>query len=52
MVPDPNLDRALCGGADQLLESLEQFQPERWGLPPFPPAPAEDATEAAAAGGS
>lgn len=36
MVPDPNLDRSLCGGADQLLDSLEQFRPEQWGLPPFP----------------
>ena len=36
MVPDPNLDRKLCGGADQLLDSLEQFRPEQWGLPPFP----------------
>lgn len=36
MVPDPNLDRKLCGEADQLLDSLEQFRPEQWGLPPFP----------------
>ncbi|KAI7840608.1 hypothetical protein COHA_005758 [Chlorella ohadii] len=36
MVPDPNLDRKLCGGADLLLDSLEQFRPEQWGLPPFP----------------
>lgn len=36
MVPDPRLDRKLCGGADQLLESLEQFRPEQWGLPPLP----------------
>ncbi|EFN53572.1 hypothetical protein CHLNCDRAFT_25699 [Chlorella variabilis] len=36
MVPDPNLDRALCGGADLVLDSLEQFQPQAWGLPPFP----------------
>lgn len=36
MVPDPNLDRSLCGGADLLLENLQQFRPEQFGLPPFP----------------
>lgn len=36
MVPDPNLDPALCGQADQVLRSLEDFRPEQWGLPPFP----------------
>jgi len=35
MVPDPNLDRALCEEADQVLDSLETFQPQQWGLPPF-----------------
>ena len=35
MVPDPNLDKALHAGADQVLESLLQFRPEEWGLPPF-----------------
>ncbi|CEH18481.1 Predicted haloacid-halidohydrolase and related hydrolases [Ceraceosorus bombacis] len=39
-VPDPNL-RALLSkenedlNADQILESLEDFEPEAWGLPPF-----------------
>ncbi|PWN40576.1 HAD-like protein [Ceraceosorus guamensis] len=39
-VPDPNL-RALLSKenedlkADQILESLEDFEPEAWGLPPF-----------------
>lgn len=36
MVPDERLSRDLCGGADQLLTSLEAFRPEQWGLPPFP----------------
>lgn len=36
MVPDPNLDPALCQEADQVLRSLEEFRPEQWGLPPFP----------------
>ncbi len=38
MVPDSRLDQALCDGADQLLTSLESFDPEQWGLPPFPDA--------------
>jgi HAD superfamily hydrolase (TIGR01509 family) len=35
MVPDPNLDPALHQGADEVLESLVHFQPEKYGLPPF-----------------
>lgn len=36
MVPDANLDPALCGEADACLASLQDFRPELWGLPPFP----------------
>lgn len=35
MVPDAQLDPALHAGAHQVLTSLEQFDPEAWGLPPF-----------------
>ncbi len=35
MVPDPNLDRSLCREATQVLDSLEAFKPEDWGLPPY-----------------
>eukprot|EP00252_Welwitschia_mirabilis_P026447 TRINITY_DN868_c0_g1_i1.p1 TRINITY_DN868_c0_g1~~TRINITY_DN868_c0_g1_i1.p1 ORF type:complete len:235 (+),score=58.26 TRINITY_DN868_c0_g1_i1:224-928(+) len=35
MVPDPRLDRSLCAEADQVLDSLMDFQPDKWGLPPF-----------------
>ncbi|KAG7668675.1 putative (DL)-glycerol-3-phosphatase 2 [Nannochloris sp. 'desiccata'] len=35
MVPDPNLDSALHQGADEVLESLLHFNPEKYGLPPF-----------------
>lgn len=34
VVPDPAMDRAAFEQADQILESLEQFDPSRWGLPP------------------
>lgn len=37
MVPDPNLDRSLCAGADQILGSLLEFEPSIWGLPEFKP---------------
>lgn len=37
MVPDPNLDRILCEGADQILGSLLDFEPSYWGLPHFEP---------------
>lgn len=33
-VPDPNCDKSELI-ADQVLESLEHFQPERWGFPSF-----------------
>eukprot|EP00887_Chlorella_sp_A99_P005177 scaffold1.g5177.t1 len=36
MVPDLRLDAGLTGGADEVLRSLDEFRPERWGLPPFP----------------
>ena len=35
MVPDPQLDRALTKQADVVLESLLDFKPEDWGLPPY-----------------
>jgi pseudouridine-5'-monophosphatase len=34
-VPNPAMDRAKYSGADEILASLEAFQPEAWGLPPF-----------------
>ena len=35
MVPDPQLDAAEAAEADVVLSSLEDFRPERWGLPAF-----------------
>ncbi len=35
-VPDPNLDTGAFSGADEILRSLGEFTPIRWGLPPFP----------------
>ena len=35
MVPDPQLDTALHQGADEVLESLLEFDPVKYGLPPF-----------------
>jgi len=35
-VPDPNLKEASFGDANQVLRSLEEFDPVGWGLPPFP----------------
>jgi HAD superfamily hydrolase (TIGR01509 family) len=35
MVPDPNLDTELHEGADEVLDSLLEFKPEKYGLPPF-----------------
>ena len=35
MVPAKELDRALTKEADLVLDSLEQFNPAAWGLPPF-----------------
>jgi len=32
MVPDPNLDKKLCGKADEDLASLADFDPSKWGL--------------------
>lgn len=36
VIPDPMMDKTLCQTADQILPSLTVFQPELWGLPPFP----------------
>ncbi len=35
-VPDPNMDRSRYEGCDEVLDSLLEFRPERWGLPAFP----------------
>ncbi|GMN52072.1 hypothetical protein TIFTF001_021218 [Ficus carica] len=35
MVPDPRLDSSLHKDADQVLNSLLDFKPSEWGLPPF-----------------
>ncbi|KAG9156757.1 hypothetical protein Leryth_025236 [Lithospermum erythrorhizon] len=35
MVPDPRLDSSYHAMADQVLDSLTNFMPEEWGLPPF-----------------
>ncbi|KAL5221650.1 hypothetical protein ABZP36_026363 [Zizania latifolia] len=35
MVPDPRLDVSYHKGADQVLSSLQDFNPGDWGLPPF-----------------
>lgn len=34
-VPDVMLDKKFCQGASQVLNSLEEFVPELWELPPF-----------------
>eukprot|EP00244_Chara_vulgaris_P014187 TRINITY_DN8719_c0_g1_i1.p1 TRINITY_DN8719_c0_g1~~TRINITY_DN8719_c0_g1_i1.p1 ORF type:complete len:238 (-),score=62.25 TRINITY_DN8719_c0_g1_i1:169-882(-) len=35
MVPDPNLDKAYQKEADEVLTSLLEFDPSKWGLPAF-----------------
>ena len=35
MVPDDRLDRSLTHGADQVLRSLEDFDPRFWSMPGF-----------------
>ena len=35
MVPDPRIDPSLCTDASLCLKSLNEFDPELWGLPPF-----------------
>ena len=35
MVPDPRLDKAFHKFSDQVLDSLLDFNPIEWGLPPF-----------------
>ncbi|KAI8476765.1 MAG: HAD-like domain-containing protein [Monoraphidium minutum] len=39
LVPDPNLDSSEVRGAAAIIGSLEGFNPEEWGLPPYPCAP-------------
>ncbi len=34
-VPDPNMDRSRYEGCGEVLDSLLDFHPEGWGLPPF-----------------
>lgn len=36
MVPMPRTDEAQCKEATIVIESLEHFKPEIFGLPPFP----------------
>ena len=44
-VADPRLDAELFEGADEVLRSLEEFELEKWGLPPYDqPQPAQDLT--------
>jgi pseudouridine-5'-monophosphatase len=35
VVPDPHMDRSVYAGSSEILDSLESFRPEIWGLPPF-----------------
>lgn len=35
MVPHPQMDRELCKQATLVIDSLNDFQPEMFGLPPF-----------------
>lgn len=35
VVPDPNMDKARYFGADLIIDSLMEFAPEEFGLPPF-----------------
>lgn len=35
MVPDPRLDRSLTTDATLVLHSMDEFQPELFGLPPY-----------------
>lgn len=34
-MPDARMDRSRYNAADQILASLEAFEPEHWGLPAF-----------------
>ena len=35
MVPDPNMEQKDTLQADEVLNSLQEFDPSHWGLPPF-----------------
>jgi pseudouridine-5'-monophosphatase len=35
VVPDPHMDKAVYANASQILNSLTEFDPLSWGLPPF-----------------
>jgi hypothetical protein len=35
MVPDPKLEVAEIALADEVVQTLEDFRPERWGLPAY-----------------
>ncbi|MGR3319437.1 MAG: HAD-IA family hydrolase [Candidatus Anammoxibacter sp.] len=36
VVPDPEMDKSEYYGAHQMLNSLKEFQPQQWGMPPLP----------------
>jgi len=38
-VPNPEMNPDACRDADQILSSLESFEPSAWGLPPYPGHP-------------
>ncbi|MFO1351758.1 MAG: HAD-IA family hydrolase [Gammaproteobacteria bacterium] len=40
VVPDPHMDKTLYQDAHEILDSLIDFEPQRWGLPPFRDQPA------------
>ena len=35
MVPDSHMDPSTTQEADEVLDSLQDFDPTHWGLPPF-----------------
>lgn len=35
LIPDSRLDRSLASNATLIIDSMEEFRPELFGLPPF-----------------